>query len=237
VAPTVRIAILDYGMGNLRSAEKALERVGARVEVTRDHERVRAADGIVLPGVGAFPKAMQAVRGLGLDELLAERLAEGMPVLGICLGMQLLFEGSSELGGARGLAFLAGRVEPLAAPGLKVPQIGWNPVRWRRESALTRGLPNPCAFYHVHSFTPVAGSVDDVLGSAVYGTEFVSAVERGRVFGVQFHPEKSGPEGLRLLGNFAEICAGGGPAARGTPRPGETRPGRSPAPRSGRAAA
>jgi glutamine amidotransferase len=206
-----RIALLDYGMGNLRSAEKALEHVGAAVEITRDHERVRAADGVVLPGVGAFPKAMDAVRRLGFDELLGDRVAAGMPVLGICLGMQLLFESSSELGGAQGLGLLAGRVEPIDAGGLKVPHIGWNTVGWRRQSPLTAELPDPCAFYHVHSFTPVGASGTDVLGCASYGAEFVSAVARGPVFGVQFHPEKSGGHGLRLLHNFTRLCAHGKP--------------------------
>jgi imidazole glycerol-phosphate synthase subunit HisH len=201
-----RIAILDYGMGNLRSAEKALEHVGVRAEVTRDHAAVRAADGIVLPGVGAFPKAMAEVRRLGFDALLSERLAEGVPVLGICLGMQLLFVRSSELGGADGLALLEGNVEQLAAGGLKVPHIGWNPVSWRRESELATGLPDPCAFYHVHSFAPRPSSDADVLGTAWYGGDFATAVARPPVYGVQFHPEKSGPDGLRLLGNFARVC-------------------------------
>jgi imidazole glycerol-phosphate synthase subunit HisH len=201
-----RIAILDYGMGNLRSAEKALERVGAAAEVTSDHERVHAADGVVLPGVGAFPKAMEAVRRLGLDELLRERLAEGVPTLGICLGMQLLFERSTELGGADGIGVLPGPVDAIDAPGLKVPQIGWNEVSWRRASPLTEGLPDPAAFYHVHSYAPRPARGDDVLGTAVYGTELVSAVARPPLFGVQFHPEKSGRHGLRLLRNFAALC-------------------------------
>jgi imidazole glycerol-phosphate synthase subunit HisH len=203
-----RLAVLDYGMGNLRSAEKALEHVGARVDVTSDHERVRAADGVVLPGVGAFPKAMGEVRRLGLDELVAERLAAGTPVLGICLGMQLLFERSTELGGAEGLGLLEGTVTELEANGLKVPQIGWNPVEWRRGCELNEGLPEPCAFYHVHSFAPRAVHDDAVLGTAVYGSAFVSAVARPPLYGVQFHPEKSGPDGLRLLGNFVRVCSG-----------------------------
>ena len=202
-----RIAILDYGMGNLRSAEKALGHVGAEAEITRDHERVRAADGVVLPGVGAFPRAMDAVRSLGLDDLLRERVAEGVPALGICLGMQLLFERSGELGGAEGIGLLEGSVEELDAEGLKVPQIGWNPVSWREPSELTAGLPDPCAFYHVHSYGPRPAREEDVLGTATYGARFVSAVARPPVYGVQFHPEKSGPDGLRLLGNFTRICA------------------------------
>ncbi len=201
-----RIAVLDYGMGNVRSAQKALEHVGADVELTRDHAAVREADGVVLPGVGAFPKAMAAVRELGFHELLHERVEAGVPVLGICLGMQLLFQSSSELGGAMGLGLLEGDVGTLEAPGLKVPQIGWNEVRWRGESPLTDGLGKTTAFYHVHSFAPRAAREDDVLGTATYGSEFVSAVARPPVFGVQFHPEKSGPDGLRLLGNFVRAC-------------------------------
>jgi imidazole glycerol-phosphate synthase subunit HisH len=201
-----RVAILDYGMGNLRSVEKALEHVGAAPEITRDHERVRAADGVVLPGVGAFPKAMQAVERLGLGELLQERVEARAPVLGLCLGMQLLFESTTELGGAAGIGLLPGTVEALDAGGLKVPQIGWNPVSWHRETALNEDLPEPCAFYHVHSFAVRAANGGDVLGTAEYGSEFVTAVARPPLYGVQFHPEKSGPDGLRLLGNFVRSC-------------------------------
>jgi glutamine amidotransferase len=196
------VAVLDYGMGNLRSVEKALERVGAAPVVTRDHDVIRAAGRIVLPGVGAFPKAMQAIREYALDEVLRERVGAGVPVLGICLGMQLLFERSSELGGDEGLGLLPGEVRALDAPGLKVPQIGWNAVRWRHESPLTAGLGEETAFYHVHSFAPAAEG-DVVLGTATYGSEFASAVQSNGVAGVQFHPEKSGPAGLRLLANFA----------------------------------
>ena len=201
------IAILNYGMGNLTSARMALEHVGAQVEVTSDHERVRAADGVVLPGVGAFPKAMEAVRRLGLDELVHERRDAGVPILGICLGMQLMFDWSEELGGAEGLGLFAGSVEPLDAAGLKVPQIGWNAVEWRPEKQLGKGLGTEAAMYHVHSYaaTPAAESV--VAGTATYGTEFVSAVEEDNVFGVQFHPEKSSTSGLALLSNFVHSTA------------------------------
>jgi glutamine amidotransferase len=202
-----RIAVLDYGMGNLRSVEKALERAGAAPVVTRDHPKARAADGIVLPGVGAFPTAMRNLSDLGLDALLNERVAAGVPLLGICLGMQLLFDSSTENEGSTGLAFLPGRVERLSAPGLKIPLIGWSPVRWERRSDLAEGLPEECPFYFVHSFAPVGCTEDDVVGSADYGGTFVCAVQRGTIYGVQFHPEKSSAHGLKLLHNFAAVCA------------------------------
>ncbi len=203
--PLARVAILDYGMGNLRSVEKAFEQVGARAVRTRDHEEVRRADGVVLPGVGAFPRAMTGVRAHGFDRLLRERVTAGVPVIGLCVGMQLLFESSTELTGAGGIGLLAGQVRGLESDGLKIPQIGWNPVSWRRESPLVAGLPDPCPFYHVHSFAP--RPVDgDVVGTATYGAEFASVVARPPVYGVQFHPEKSGRDGLALLGNFVRLC-------------------------------
>ena len=203
---SARIAILDYGMGNLRSVEKALEHVGVTAVVTDDGDEVRAADGVILPGVGAFPRAMERIRELGLDELIAERHDEGVPILGICLGLQLLFDSSSELGGAEGLGLLEGPVGELEAEGLKVPHIGWEPVRWERESRLTDGIPSETPFYFVHSFAPWPLD-EDLLGSAAYGARFACAAERGNVFGVQFHPEKSSAAGLRLLSNFAGVCA------------------------------
>jgi len=213
-----RIAVLDYGMGNLRSVEKALEHVKADVERTSDADRAHAADALVLPGVGAFPKAIGEVRARGFDELIRARLSDGLPVLGICLGMQLLFDRSEELGGAEGLGIIPGDVRPLAAPGLKLPQIGWNAVGWRRPSAITDGLPQPCAFYHVHSFAPVPADPDAIVGTATYGEEFASVVARARVFGVQFHPEKSGPDGLALLARFVRAAAGDGHAPDETRR-------------------
>jgi glutamine amidotransferase len=208
-----RIAVLDYGMGNLRSVEKALEHAGAVAVVTRDPEQARAADGVVLPGVGAFPKAMKNLRELGLDGLVGELVGAGVPMLGICLGMQLLFDSSSENEGSAGLGLLEGRVERLPATGLKVPLIGWVPVRWAKRSPLTDGIPNACPFYFVHSFAPVDAAEDDRLGLAEYGGEFVCAVERPPLYGVQFHPEKSSVHGLRLLENFAAVCASVGAAS------------------------
>ena len=201
-----RIAILDYGMGNLRSVEKALARVGAEAVVTHDAEAVRRADGLILPGVGAFAKAMERIDELGLARLIAERLEAGTPLLGICLGFQLLFDSSTELGGARGLGLIDGEVRGLEAPGLKVPHIGWEPVAWTRPSALTAGIDEATPFYFVHSFAPHPTDPDHVLGTAVHGKRFVCAVERPPVYGVQFHPEKSSAAGLRLLANFAAVC-------------------------------
>jgi glutamine amidotransferase len=201
----VNVAILNYGMGNLTSATMALEHVGAQVELTSDHERVRAADAVVLPGVGAFPKAMEAIRRLGLDELVHERRDAGVPIMGICLGMQLMFDSSAEMGGSAGLGLLAGAVEPLDAAGLKIPQIGWNEVEFRQDKQLGRGLGPKAAMYHVHSFAARPADPSVIAGTATYGTEFVSAVEQDNLFGVQFHPEKSSRDGLQLLRNFVSI--------------------------------
>jgi glutamine amidotransferase len=201
------VALLDYGMGNLRSVEKAFEHVGAEVLRTSDADAAADAEGLVLPGVGAFPKAMERIRELGFDRLIDTAVGEGRPVLGVCLGMQLLFERSSELGGAEGLGLIAGGVEPLAAPGLKVPHIGWEPMRLERESAVTDGIASETPFYFVHSLTPRPADPADVLGTAEFGGRFVCAVERPPLYGFQFHPEKSSAAGLRLLANFTGVCA------------------------------
>jgi imidazole glycerol-phosphate synthase subunit HisH len=202
-----RIAILDYGMGNLRSVEKALERVGAEAEITSDHARAEAADGVVLPGVGAFPRAMERLRELALDKLVAGRIQAGVPVLGICLGLQLLFESSVENEGASGLALLGGVVAPLEANGYKVPHIGWSPVRWEHTSRLTEGLGEETPFYFVHSFAPRPAADGDLLGTAAYGERFACSVEHPPLYGVQFHPEKSSSAGLHLLSNFVRISS------------------------------
>ncbi|HKG36905.1 MAG TPA: imidazole glycerol phosphate synthase subunit HisH [Solirubrobacterales bacterium] len=200
-----RIAILDYGMGNLRSVEKALDRVDAAPLITSDAGDASGCDGLILPGVGAFPRAIERIRAAGLDGLIAERRDTGTPILGICLGLQLLFESSDELGGAEGLGLLPGPVEALRAPGLKVPHIGWEPMRWEKPSPLADGIPHGTPFYFVHSHAPRPQPAD-TLGTAAYGERFAAAVENGNVFGVQFHPEKSSAAGLRLLANFAEVC-------------------------------
>jgi glutamine amidotransferase len=203
----VDIAVVDYGMGNRRSVEKALAHIGANVAVTNDHERLRAAAGLVVPGVGAFPRGMAKLRELGLDELLRERLAASTPVLGICLGMQLGFERSTEQGGTPGLGVIAGEVRELEHGSLKLPHIGWNEVSLVAGSPLTDGLPERCAFYHVHSFAPVPSTAEDIIGTSIYGAPFTSVVAHDSFYGVQFHPEKSSAAGLRLLANFGRICA------------------------------
>lgn len=202
----LEIAILDYGMGNLRSVEKALEHVGVRAPIVSDAESAHAADGLILPGVGAFPEAMRQIRAAHYDELIPEFLASGKPVLGICLGMQVLFESSSEHEGAWGLGLLQGRVDALDAGELKVPQLGWNEVRWTRSSPLVDGLPNPGYFYFANSFSARVVSRDDLLGESDYGAPFTAVVERPPLYGAQFHPEKSSTHGLRMLANFAKIC-------------------------------
>jgi glutamine amidotransferase len=197
------IAIVDYGMGNRRSVEKALERVGADAQLTADADAIRSAEGVVVPGVGAFPEAMRRLRSLGLDEVLREVEA---PIMGLCLGMQLLFESSAEHEGERGLGLLPGRVVKLDAAGLKLPHIGWNMVRWTHRSPLVDGLPDEAAFYHVHSYAPEPADDEIVLGRGEYGRPFVSFVEHGNVFGAQCHPEKSSANGLRVLGNFVRAA-------------------------------
>jgi len=201
------IAIVDYGMGNRRSVEKAVEHVGGRPSITRDPAEIVAADGVIVPGVGAFGAAMERLRAHGLVEPIRERAAAGRPLLGICLGLQLLFERSVEFGEHEGLGLLEGTVQPLAAPGLRLPHIGWSLVRWERPSPLSDGLPPECAFYHVHSFAVRPADPADVAGTAEYGERFVTAVSRGQVHGVQFHPEKSSTHGLRLLEGFVRSSA------------------------------
>jgi glutamine amidotransferase len=203
----VDIAIVDYGMGNRRSVEKAFEHIGANITISSDHEQLSSAAGLVVPGVGAFPRGMANLRELGLDRLLRERLTHGIPVLGICLGMQLAFERSTEQGGTTGLGLIPGDVRQLDHGALKLPHIGWNEVSFTCDSPFTQGLPERCAFYHVHSFAPVPSELPDILGTAVYGSQFASVVARAGFYGVQFHPEKSSAAGLRLLANFARICS------------------------------
>ncbi len=205
MSAAVSLAVLDYGMGNLRSVDKGFERAGAGCEVTADHNRIEAADGVVLPGVGAFPKAMSRIRELGLDEALTAAADRGQPILGICLGLQLLFESSTELGGADGIGLLEGQVLEIPAGGRKIPHIGWAAVTWARPSRLTDGLRPGEPFYFVHSFV-VEPTADELIGTASYGGDFACVAGHDDIYGVQFHPEKSSSSGLRLLENFVGIC-------------------------------
>jgi glutamine amidotransferase len=204
-----RIAVVDYDMGNRRSVEKALEHVGAEAAITRESAALKEADALVLPGVGAFPRGMGNLRRYGLDGLLGERVAAGVPLLGICLGMQLLFDSSAELGELTpGLGLIPGEVRPLAAAGRRVPHIGWSDVRLERASRLTAGLPAQGApFYHVHSYVAHPADPADIVGSTEYGERFATIVARGSVYGTQFHPEKSSRDGLALLASFVGLVA------------------------------
>lgn len=204
------IAVLDYGIGNLRSAQKALEREGADARLTSDHGLVADAAGVVLPGVGAFGRGMDALRDTGLAPLArkaadAAASGEGRPFLGICVGLQMLFEGSDESATVAGLGVLAGRVE-LLPEGVKRPQMQWNVLRWAAGTPLAHGQPEPTWMYFVHSYWARPDDPADVAATCGYGGEITAAVARGRLWATQFHPEKSGENGLRLLRNFVDVC-------------------------------
>ena len=204
-----RVAVIDYGMGNRRSVEKALDHAGASAAITADHDELRAADKLVLPGVGAFPQAMRSLDALGLPDVIRALVTQRVPLLGICLGMQLLFDSSAELGNTCGLGLIPGEVTRLETGGLRIPHTGWNEVRFERPSPLTAELPEAGApFYHVHSYAARPSDPDTVLGTTEYGERFATMVGHGSVFGVQFHPEKSSRDGLRMLDAFAGVCAG-----------------------------
>jgi glutamine amidotransferase len=198
------IVVVDYDAGNLRSVTKALESLGADVRVSGNRADVEAADKIVLPGVGAFGKAVRSLESKSLLGPLAEAAAGGRPFLGICLGMQLLYEGSEEDPGIRGLGVIPGQVVRFTAVR-KIPHLGWNTVSWRDESPLRAGIPDDSFFYFAHSFYGVPADAAWVSGETEYGDSFASAVRRERLFGIQFHPEKSQAPGLRLLSNFVGL--------------------------------
>jgi glutamine amidotransferase len=205
MATSPRIAVVDYGYGNLRSVAKALERCRLSVEVTGDPAALRRADAVVLPGVGAFKDAAESLAGKGLDEAVVGAIASGKPYLGLCLGLQLLFEEGHEHGVTRGFGVLPGRVErfPVADPPLRVPHIGWNEVVFSGSHPMLAALPERAYYYFVHSYRAVPGEDADVVGRTEYGERFASAVAREGIFAVQFHPEKSQSEGHRLLSAFA----------------------------------
>jgi glutamine amidotransferase len=203
------IAIIDYGMGNLRSVEKGLAKVGHAARITADPEEVRPAAAVVLPGVGAFGDAMRNLEASGLIPAIRDAVDAGKPFLGICLGLQLLFEESEESPGVRGLGLLPGRVERFRHD-LKVPHIGWNQLHLRRRAPVLGGVPEDAFAYFVHSYY-VAPAEDDVVATTTdYGYEFVSGVWRDNVCAFQFHPEKSQAVGLRILENFGRLAGGKG---------------------------
>jgi imidazole glycerol-phosphate synthase subunit HisH len=204
----VRIGVVDYGVGNLRSVRRGLEHAGAEVEVTADKQVLADSSGVVLPGVGAFAPARQKLADAGLDDFLVDQARGGKPVLGVCLGYQLLFDSSYEDGDTPGLGLLPGPVRRLVeTPERKVPHMGWNRVRQRAADILFRDIPDRAYFYFVHSYYPELKAGPEVIGTADYGRTLSVVARRGSVAGTQFHPEKSGENGLRLYANFVTACS------------------------------
>jgi glutamine amidotransferase len=203
---STRIGVCDYGVGNLRSVERALRVAGGDPVISGDPSEIAACDGVILPGVGAFSIAARALRDTGLGEAVRDVARHERPVLGICLGHQLLFESSDEGHGGEGLALLPGSVVKLSpAPELKVPHMGWNTITTRRPSALLEGIASGSYMYFVHSYVAIP-EPGDTVAVTDYGGELAAAVERGTVMGTQFHPEKSGADGLRVYANFVALC-------------------------------
>lgn len=199
------IAIIDYGAGNLRSVRNAFNHLGADVLTASTPDQMAGADKIVLPGVGAFGAGMTALRDAGFEEPLKEAVAAGTPLLGICLGLQYLFESSDEMGHHTGLGLLPGRVQRFPETELKVPHIGWNALEIQHDNLLMAGVPNESYAYFVHSYYVEAANPDDIIASTRYGIPFTAVAGRGNVFGIQCHPEKSQSVGLRILQNFIDL--------------------------------
>lgn len=200
------VVVVDYGMGNLRSVQKGFEKVGSRAVISRDPEDVANADRLVLPGVGAFPECMKNLGRFKLMEPVVEFVKSGRPFLGICLGLQLLFDESEEFGRHEGLKLIPGKVKAFdRAMGLKIPHMGWNQVRFSKQSQLFQGIEDSSFFYFVHSYYVVPNEASDIAGESEYGIRFTCAVSRDNIFAVQFHPEKSQEIGLRILQNFANL--------------------------------
>ena len=200
------IAVIDYGVGNLFSLCSSLEKIGVQAVVTSDPDVIIKADKLILPGVGAFADAAQKLRETGLDDLIREQVAKGKEIMGICLGMQLLFERSYEFGSHQGLGLLKGSVVPMEGTipaELKIPHIGWNALHFAKESKLLRYIKENDCVYFVHSFY-ATDCTDSVVATAEYGKELTAAVQQGNVMGCQFHPEKSGQVGLNILRAFCE---------------------------------
>ncbi len=200
------IAVIDYGVGNLYSVEKAFAQLGAEAVVTSDPAVIAGADKVVLPGVGAFGDCMNNLAEYNLIEVIRQVIARGTPFLGICLGLQLLFAGSEEDPGVPGLGILPGMVRKIVAPGLKIPHMGWNSLDFHAPSPLFAGLPQAPYVYFVHSYHAVPDDPALITASTDYGGSVTAAVGRGHLQAVQFHPEKSGAVGLQILRNFKELA-------------------------------
>lgn len=204
-----RVALIDYGSGNIRSVEKALQYVGANVERCENATRLSTCDAVVLPGVGSFGDCARSLCARGLTEPLREWLANDRPYLGICLGYQILFEGSEEDVGESGLGHWRGYVKRFPTSlDLKVPHIGWNDLQWKTSDAVFAGLPDPTYVFFVHSYFPVPAKETLITATATYGVEFAAAAGKGRIRGMQFHPEKSQSHGLHILKNFVNELKG-----------------------------
>ena len=206
MADTSQTVIIDYGMGNLRSVEKAVEAVGGRPLITSDPEGVRSARRLILPGVGAFGDAMENLKRTGLDRAILEAADAGKPLLGLCLGLQLMFSRSEEFGVHEGLDLIPGRVLKFTDPDLRVPHVGWNQIEGARPDPLLRDIPEGSYFYFVHSYFVEPDRTEDVLRLTRYGRPFCSIARRNRIWGAQFHPEKSQEAGKQLLRNFLSLC-------------------------------
>ena len=200
------IAIIDYDAGNIKSVEKAMQLLGQEVTITRDRETIMNADKVILPGVGAFGDAMGKLRQYGLDEVIRDVTAKGTPFLGICLGLQLLFESSEETPGVEGLGILKGKIVKIPpAPGLKIPHMGWNSLHFQNNGRLFQGIPEQTYVYFVHSYYLQAEEPEIVKATTEYSTCIHASVEKDNVFACQFHPEKSSKWGLKILENFATV--------------------------------
>lgn len=199
-------AIIDYDAGNIRSVEKACLKIGQEAVVTRDRDILLSADRVILPGVGSFGDAMEKLEKFGLVEVIKEIVGKGVPFLGICLGLQLIFESSEESEGAEGLGLLKGKIVRIPdKEGLKIPHIGWNDIRVNPSSRLLAGIPDKSYVYFVHSYYLKAENENEVAATTEYSAHIHAAVEAGNIFATQFHPEKSGDVGLKILENFASI--------------------------------
>lgn len=200
----MKVAIIDYDAGNLGNVERAARRAGLDVVITRDPEEIRAAKALILPGVGAMKDAMEHLDGYGLTELIREEVGKGKKLVGICLGMQALYEVSEEGGEVRALGLLPGRITLFPKGNLKVPHMGWNELEIRRPHPALAGLPDHAYVYFVHSYYKTPGDTEDIIASADYGVTVPAVVGKDNVLGFQFHPEKSGPVGIRIWKNIAE---------------------------------